>query len=127
MIKNNSEIQTFLKNNKRKNFKRLDCRKAFYGGRTNVKKFYKKCGKNETIRYLDYTSLYPYVQKNRAYPIGHPIIIRQFEKYKGMELLDFVKSEKFFGLVFVKFLAPKYLKIPVIPTKLGNKKIYNWF
>jgi len=122
LCEKNEEIQNFLKKNKRVNFRRINIRRSFFGGRVNVRKFYKKCGKSETIRYYDFTSLYPYVQKTKSFPIGHPTIIRQFEKYKGRELLDFVKSSDFFGVAYVKVLPPKKLDMPVLPTKLGEQK-----
>ena len=39
----------------------MDPREAFYGGRTNCRKMYHKCGPGEQIKYADVCSLYPWV------------------------------------------------------------------
>ena len=54
---------------------RLVTRDSFFGGRTNACKLYCKATPGEKIRYIDYTSLYPYVNKYAEYPVGHPEII----------------------------------------------------
>ena len=54
----------------------LEPREAFYGGRTGAVTLHAVADKEEEIRYVDITSLYPWVNKNTVYPIGYPIIIR---------------------------------------------------
>ena len=54
---------------------RLDPRDSFFGGRTNASKLYYKAGKDEKLKYIDFTSLYPTVNKYDRYPIGHHDII----------------------------------------------------
>ena len=41
----------------------LELRNSFYGGRTNVVKLYHKAKGEEKIKYYDFTSLYPWVNK----------------------------------------------------------------
>lgn len=53
----------------------LNPRDAFCGGRTNAVKLYHHIEEDEEISYYDYTALYPYVNKNGEYPLGHPEII----------------------------------------------------
>ena len=54
----------------------LNPREALYGGRTEATKVYHKVdGNGEVICYLDFTSLYPYVNKYCEYVVGHPEII----------------------------------------------------
>ncbi|XP_070547621.1 uncharacterized protein [Ptychodera flava] len=67
----NQDLQEFIKS--------LDLqeplypRDAFYGGRTNATRLYHECEGNEEIHYVDFTSLYPYVNKYCKYPhIKHP-------------------------------------------------------
>ena len=55
----------------------LNPRDAFCGGRTNAVKLYHHVEESEEIDYYDYTSLYPYMNKNGEYPLGHPEIIFQ--------------------------------------------------
>ena len=59
--------------------KPLEPREAFFGGRMNAIRLRvdAKEDEEEEIRFVDYTSLYPWVNKNCTYPIGHPIIITQ--------------------------------------------------
>ena len=50
-------------------------REALSGGHTMAFNLYYKCIDEEKIKYIDYTSFYPYVQKYGIYPKGHPEII----------------------------------------------------
>jgi len=54
---------------------RLKPRDTFFGGRTNAMRLYYKVVDGEKIWYVDFTSLYPWVNKNMIYPVGHPTII----------------------------------------------------
>ena len=49
-------------------------RDAFCGGRTNAMKLYHLADidSDEQMKYYDFTSLYPWVNKNGKYPVGHP-------------------------------------------------------
>lgn len=42
---------------------RLDPRYSFFGGRTNASQLYSKVTDGERIKYVDFTSLYPWVNK----------------------------------------------------------------
>ena len=53
----------------------LNPRDAFYGGRMNAIKLYHHVGDQEEIRYDDFTSLYPWVNKYGRYPVGHPTFL----------------------------------------------------
>ncbi|XP_070548560.1 uncharacterized protein [Ptychodera flava] len=61
-IHENQDLQEFIKS--------LDLqeplyhRDALYGGRTNATRLYHECEGNEEIHYVDFTSLYPYVNKS---------------------------------------------------------------
>ena len=89
-------------------------RDAFHGGRTEVFRLYMEAGENETIKQLDFKSLYPHVQRSpdNFYPIGHPDIILS----PKVEDLD-----KYFGLVKAKILPPKKLDIPVLSYTTENE------
>ena len=54
----------------------LNPRDAFYGGRVNAVKLLVKVEENPTtkIKYVDFISLYPDINKNGVYPVGHPTI-----------------------------------------------------
>ena len=53
----------------------LNPRDAFCSGRTNTIKLYHQTEADEEIDYYYFTSLYPFVKKNKVYPTGHPEII----------------------------------------------------
>ncbi len=55
---------------------RLNPRDSLFGGRTNALKLYHKTAEDKRVSYLDFTSLYPFVQSRKTYPIGHPEIIK---------------------------------------------------
>ena len=63
------------------------------------------------IEYLDFTSLYPFVNKTKIYPSGHPTIIRE----------NFEPISNYFGLIKCKVLAPANLYHPVLPVRAKGK------
>ena len=92
--------------------KPLEPRDAFYGGRTEAVALYSAAGEGEEIRYVDITSLYPWVNKNCQYPIGHPTIITQ-------PVDQSIYS--YFGLALVDILPPTGLYHPVLPVRCNQK------
>ena len=92
---------------------RLDPRSAFFGGRTDACKMYYLCCKilGEKIEYLDFTSLYPEINKYYRYPVGHAEIITQ----------DFEPIEAYFGIAKVVILPPRGLYHPILPYKSQGK------
>ena len=92
-----------------------DLRQSYYGGRVENIKFNLYSTSEETIRYLDITSQYPYVLKNRRFPLAHPIrITRNFD--------DSLNS--YFGFAKITILPPKYLFFPVLPMKINGKLVF---
>ena len=53
----------------------LRIRDAMYGGRTSSAVLYKDCESGGKIHYVDFNSLYPSVQYENEFPIGHPKIV----------------------------------------------------
>ena len=94
---------------------RLEPRDAFFGGRTNAIQLYCQTQPGEQIRYVDYTSLYPWVNKNCLYPAGHPTIITQPQ---GTDISDC------FGLIKCDILPPYQLYHPVLPIRCQGKLIF---
>ena len=90
---------------------RLNARHSFFGGRTNCTRLHYKTSDGEKIHYVDFTSLYPYVNKYAKYPIGHPQVI----------LKDFKDMHHYFGMAKVCILPPRGLYHPVIPYKSRGK------
>ena len=110
--KDDEDLFTFVKDSSF--FGRLNIRDALYGGRTNALVLYHLCKKDEKIGYIDFTSLYPAVQKYGVYPIGHPKIITENFDYK----------KKYFGIIKCTILPPQNLYIPVLPLNINNKLIF---
>ena len=93
----------------------LESREAFSGGRTGAVALHAVAGEGEEIRYVDVTSLYPWVNKNCPYPIGHPQIITQpVDQSLG----------SYFGIATVDILPPAGLFHPVLPVRNGQKLIF---
>ena len=90
----------------------LQPRDAFFGGRTGAVALYNKTGPGEKIYYVDVTSLYPWVNKNADYPVGHPVIISE---PANQDLSDY------FGLATITILPPRRLYHPVLPVRHGGK------
>ena len=90
----------------------LQPRDAFFGGRTGAVALHHEVSPGEKIFYVDVTSLYPWVNKNAEYPLGHPEIIF------NPSLEDF---EDYFGLAKVSILPPYKLFHPVLPVRIGEK------
>ncbi|KAM4028544.1 uncharacterized protein ACNLHF_023858 [Anomaloglossus baeobatrachus] len=112
MVEKDSNLQTFL--DQMEFPKPLDPRDALYGGRTNAIKLYHQRESGEMLHYYDFTSLYPFVNKTKTYPVGHPHII--------YENFGFIKN--YFGLVKVKVYPPRDLFFPVLPVKLNKKLMF---
>ena len=89
---------------------RLEPRDALYRVRTEAVKLYATADpeKDESIRYLDFTSLYPWVNKNCTYPVGHPVIMKEPAS---------VDLSQYFGLVKCTVLPPYGLYLPVLPYR----------
>ena len=52
----------------------INPRDAFYGGRTGAVSLHCKAALPDLIKYADVTSLYPFVNKYKEYPVSFPII-----------------------------------------------------
>ena len=90
---------------------RLLPREALFGGRTDACKLFYEAKPGETIRYFDYTSLYPSVLKKSPFISGHPRIIR----------CDFQSIENYFGIAKIQILPPRALYHAVLPVKMNGK------
>ncbi|KAK2899342.1 hypothetical protein Q8A73_012471 [Channa argus] len=109
--KRDSRVQEFMAGYKMP--ERLDPRQALFGGCTNAMKLYHKAEEGEKIRYYDFTSLYPTVQSQKPYPVGHPQVIR-----------DFDSIDNYFGFVKCTVLPPRGLYHPVLPYRAHKKLMF---
>ncbi len=108
---NDPDVMAFMSNYDAP--ERLNPRDSLFGGRTNALKLYHKASEDERISYVDFTSLYPFVQARKTYPIGHPEII----------LKDFEPIDTYFGLIKCTVLPPRKLLHPIIPFKSPQGKL----
>ncbi|XP_051782587.1 uncharacterized protein LOC127527551 [Erpetoichthys calabaricus] len=112
MKKQDLRLQTFLKHC---NFpQRIQPRDSLFGGRTNAIKLYHKAVGPEQIHYYDFTSLYPFVNKTKTYPVGHPTIIFQ----------QFGDLRQYFGLIKATVQPPRGLNFPVLPLRFCGKLMF---
>ncbi|TWW56103.1 hypothetical protein D4764_08G0000900 [Takifugu flavidus] len=91
----------------------LNPRKALFGGRTSALKLRHTAAPDETIHYVDVTSLYPFVNSTCSYPFGHPVII-----YK-----DFEDPRSYYGFIRATVYPPRGLLFPVLPHKSEGGKL----
>ena len=93
----------------------LNPRHALYGGRTNAAKLYHCCEGDEQIRYVDFTSLYPHVNRSKTVPTNHPeVITENFDE----------DISNYFGLIKCTVLPPRGLFHPVLPHHGLNKLMF---
>ena len=90
---------------------------ALYGGRTSSIWLKITCIDHAKIHYVYFTLLYPSVQKDFSFPIGHPSILVENE-------CDDVDFNQFCKLVKCDILTPKNLYFPVLPCKFNGKLIF---
>jgi len=111
-IKTDPELQQFLVD-----FKIVDPLQpcdAFFGRRTNAVKLHHKIdvAQEEQIKYMDVTSLYPWVNKTGEYLVGHPdIIVNPTDQ----------DIRNYFGMGKVDVLPPYKLYHPVLPYRHQGK------
>ena len=90
----------------------LNLRNAFCGGRTNAIKLYHRMTPDQKIHYIDYTSLYPWVNKTCLYPRGHAVFISQ---------LGHTVIRGYLGILQCRVLPPHGLYHPVLLHRHGGK------
>jgi len=52
-------------------------KESFFRGRTNNIRFYHRARMDEEIKCIDVNSLYPFVLRNKEYPVAHPVVINE--------------------------------------------------
>ena len=93
----------------------LNPKEALFGGRTGLSSCYHKTVPGERIDYVDYTSLYPWVNKYGTYPLDHPTILKNPEEQN---------IDRYFGVAKVDIIAPEGLFHPVLPVKIDDKCMF---
>ena len=119
-LRSSKEMKSFFTENlrklkNRKFFPPIEPRRALYGGRVNASKLYHEVDPDEKLFYYDFTSLYPYCNKVKHYPLGHPEIIRNPGKN---DITDYE------GLIFCKVLPPQNLYYAVLPMHINDQILY---
>ena len=91
----------------------LNPRDAFFGGRTNATCLHHSTdNEEEKIFYVDVTSLYPWVNAEADYPVGHPIVLTN-PTHQDIS--------RYFGVAKVDVLPPYGLYHPVLPHRHCGK------
>lgn len=112
-LKNNEEIREYIKTHPHVILAPLNPRDALYGGRTGNTRSYYRVHEDEKIKYVDFTSLYPFACKRSRFPLGHPKI------HVGEECSKINLSE-ISGLVKCRILPNACLYHPVLPSKMNK-------
>lgn len=81
---------------------------AFYGGKTNAAKLHYSASKDEKIYYYIVRNEFPFNNRTKTYPLGHPTIVTK----------NFQNPRQFFGLMCCTILPPKL----VVPCR-SNKEL----
>lgn len=118
-LKSNKCIDDELSFSAQLMFPKLNPRDSVFGGRTEVFKLYHKVTGHQKIRYIDFTSLYPFVNWRCKYPVGHPTKI-----YKGMDCDNLEISDDHEGFILCRILAPRSMYIPILPYRANNKLLF---
>ena len=105
----NPELRQFLQSSDVTD--RLDPRDSFFGGRTNASQLYNKAKETEQIKYVDFTSLYPFVNKTSECPVGHPEVITS----------DFQDLDQYFGIAKGPNIAASWTLSPRITIQIEWK------
>lgn len=94
----------------------LNPRHSLLGDRTNGVRLYSEAHEGEEIlRYVDINSLYPQVNKNKTYPVGHPHILANPENQD---------IHSYFEIAKVKILASANLYHLLLPKTINNKLMF---
>ena len=107
-IKEDDELKQFFK--AYEPYTPIKPRDAFFGGRTNAIILYVE---HHDMRYVDFTSLYPWVCKYGLFPIGHPTV------YYRDDIPDTVQ-----GLLKCTILPPRNLYHPLLPLRIKGKLMF---
>ena len=98
----------------------IDPRDGLYDGRCNAIKLSQDIDPSDEkreIKYIDICSLYPFVCKYKAYPVGHPTVLTT-------ENIDIQNIRQYEGLIKCKVLAPDDLLHPILPLHCNNKMMF---
>ena len=120
MIRVDENLRSFNDSRKKyysilKNDGGIKLRDCYFGGRTNNLVFFREASDEEEIKYLDVTSLYPFVLHKYDFPVGHPVIIK-----KNVSL----ESRNYFGVVRCRVLPPPNLYLPILPVRIKGKLVF---
>ena len=107
----------------------INMHNAHYGGRTLPIYLYKDVfsKKGFKIFYIDFNSLYPFIQHKNDFPIKHPkTIMNEKECFEQITKLAKKTSSNKDGMGFAKctILPPKKLFIPALPFRSNGKLVF---
>ena len=107
----------------------IDMHDALYRGQTSPIHLFKDVfnKKDAKIFYIDFNSLYPFIQHKNPFPINHPKVLTNKEECLK-ELIRPTKptssDEDGMGFAKCRILPPKKLFIPTLPFRLNRKLLF---
>ncbi|XP_071581363.1 uncharacterized protein [Temnothorax nylanderi] len=123
-LRENQAMRDYLENHSLLKHAPLDPRDAFYGGRTGNIATRREIRGTEKIRYVDVCSLYPYVLKTGAFPIGHPDIFIGEECRALIGTAPNYNFDSLEGLIRCRVVPPRDLFHPVLPYRVRGKLLF---
>ena len=81
-------------------------------GKNQCRQVVPSCHWGGKIKYYDFTSLYPWVNKTQEYPVGHPVFIHDVPPEE---------LSRYFGIAQCVVLPPRNLYHPVLPYRYAEK------
>ena len=97
----------------------LVARDALYGGRCKTFSLHAESSEESVVKYVDVQSLYPYVCKNKHYPIGHPrCLLEPALQELGTDIT------KFEGIIKCTVLPPRGLHVPLLSAHVNGKLMF---
>jgi hypothetical protein len=98
---------------------------AARGGRVDLHHMYWKAKKGQRGYYIDFTSLYPYVNFFGRYPVGHPINEYTKELDTKEKCHNYLLQTPGLGVCWVDVKCPQNLRHPVLPMVKDGKLMFD--
>jgi hypothetical protein len=112
-----------LMNESKMNTRNVLCAgESLRGGRTNANRLFYKAKPDEEICYVDFVSLYPYIQLSHKFPVGIPNISVGATAPTAQQFTSDIALPKYdCGLIHCRVLPPQDLYFPILPYIAADK------
>lgn len=98
---------------------------AARGGRTDLQYMYWKAKPGQRGYYVDFTSLYPFVNRFGRYPVGHPVYTMHTDLNTPAKCKAFLDNTPGLGVLWADIKCPQNLRFPVLPMLRDGKLMFD--